>query len=357
MTRGLGSLSNLARIRLRTWVFSRLICIAVLTSIGSHAFAEKRLTVDQLQAVVAEAIARHKPDAEIAQQVANYELSERLSEVSLQRILAGLDKGSKVAMILQVLSDRSGFLDLPAKDVPPTAAPDADAQQRMLTLARAYVAQTLPRLPNFLASRTISRFDDSPQALKRNGWPVRAGLHFIDSSSRDISVRDERENQPPTQGSAIWQDQFGLISGGEFGTMLGMILTDATQGKLNWSHWEEESTGPEAVFLYSVPKPSSHFEVIGSRDRADKVGFGSVTRGSRLSGNGVQPGDPSNTMLVHTKPSYHGAIWITQAPEQFSASRWKLTPKTGLHFSVQAFWCDMGLSKSVKARTSVPFAV
>jgi len=287
-----------------------LVCIVIFASSVLPVGAEKRMTIAQLQDTLTEDTARHKPDAEIAQQIGSFELSERLSEVSLREILARLGTGSQVANALQILADRSAFLDLPAKELPPTTAPDADGQQQMVTLARAYVAQTLPGLPNFLATRTISRYDDSPQALKKNGWPVRAGLHLIDSSSREISARDERENQPPSQGSAIWQEQFGLISGGEFGTMLGMILTDSAQGKLSWSHWENESTGPVAVFQYSVPKPASHFEVIGSRERADMVGLGSVVRGSRLSRNGIQPGDPSNTTLVHTRPSYHGAIWL-----------------------------------------------
>ena len=49
----------------------------------------------------------------------------------------------------------------------------------MLDAARNYVAQTLPRLPDFLATRTINRYDDSPQALKKGAWPVRAGLHLV----------------------------------------------------------------------------------------------------------------------------------------------------------------------------------
>jgi hypothetical protein len=73
---------------------------------------------------------------------------------------------------------------------------------------------------NFLATRSINRYNDSPQELKKGAWPVRLGLHLVDTSSREISVRDERDSLP----SAVWQEQPGLISKGEFGSTLGMIL-------------------------------------------------------------------------------------------------------------------------------------
>jgi VWFA-related protein len=346
----------------RTIAFSMLVYIVLLASIALSAFAEKRMTIEQLQAVLTEASARHKPDAKIAQQIGGFELSERLSEVSLNKILAQLGTSSQAANALQILADRSAFLDLPPKELATTAAPDPDDQQKMVTLARAYVAQTLPGLPNFLATRTISRYDDSPQAIKKNGWPVRAGLHLIDTSSREISVRDERENQSPTQGSAIWREQFGLISGGEFGTMLGMILADSAQGKLSWSHWEEGATGPVGVFQYSVPKPASHFEVIGSRERPDTVGIGGVTRGSRISRTGIQPGDPSNTMLVHTKPSYHGAIWLDPRTGSVLRLTMEADSKDGVPFQragimVQYGSVEIGDSKFICPLSSLALSV
>jgi hypothetical protein len=41
----------------------------------------------------------------------------------------------------------------------------------MLEATRNYVARTLPRLPNFLATRSINRYDDSPQELKKMDAP------------------------------------------------------------------------------------------------------------------------------------------------------------------------------------------
>ena len=279
------------------------------------AAAAKRETVAQFGQELTAACSAHKRDAEIARKIGNTELSERLTKTDLERLNALLVPGSRSAMALQLLADQSAFLDLPASSLPAIAAPDALAQQRMLEAARNYVAQTLPRLPNFLATRTINRYDDSPQAFERGAWPVRAGLHRVDTSSREISVRDERENQPPTQGSAVWAQQIGLISGGEFGTTLGMILTDTLQGKVEWSHWEQTDAGQVAVFRYEVPSAASHFELISTLQRQAAIeGFATPTGSRGVAGIGVRPNtDPSRTSIIRIRPAYFGSISVDPA--------------------------------------------
>ncbi len=168
----------------------------------------------------------------------------------------------------------------------------------MLHAARNYVAQTLPRLPDFLATRTINRYDDSPQALKKGAWPVRAGLHLVGTSSGEISVRNKREGQAVTQGSAASQEQSELSSWGEFGFLPAVILTDTVKGKVTWSHWEQMAAGPAAVFHYAVPRSASHYEIIET-----------VPHGPKASLSGRQP----TTSTVHTAPGYHGSLWVDPA--------------------------------------------
>ena len=229
----------------------QFILLGLLTAMAFPAWAAKRVTVAQLEQALATISAAHKPDAEIARQIAGMKLSERLTEATLARLNAHLDTGSQAALALQLLADQSAFLDPPASELPATSVPDDATQQRMLEAVRNYVARTLPRLPNFLATRSIRRYDDSPQELKKGGWPVRLGLHLVDTSSREISVRDERGSLP----SAVWQEQSGLISKGEFGSTLGMILSDTAKGKVTWSHWERIAGDPAAVFHIRYPNP------------------------------------------------------------------------------------------------------
>ena len=265
----------------RSWIVVFLVATAIPLS------ASKHTTVAQLQQALNTAINAHKPDTEIAREIGGFELTERLTEATLGRLKARLVPGTQGARALELLADRSAFFDPPADELPATPAPDSAEQTRILQAARRYVSQTLPRLPDFFATRVISLYDDRPQALKKDTWPTRSGLHLIDTSSGEISVRNERENQPATQGSAVWQANVGLISGGEFGNTLGMILADTANGNIRWSHWEESAKGGVAVFRYEVPASASHYEVL----------------------NAV----PSNPGIVHTKPGYHGSIGVSPA--------------------------------------------
>ena len=144
------------------------------------------------------------------------------------------------------------------------------AQRHMLDAARSYVAQTLPLLPNLLATRTTRYFDDSPQQLTKNAWPVSAGLHLVDTSNREISVREDQGTLSPSADSSAResahrkQSQSELASWGEFGPMLTMIMADTANGKVSWSHWEQAAAGPVAVLSYSVPQAFSHYVVAGS---------------------------------------------------------------------------------------------
>ena len=294
----------------QTPAIRRFVLLALLASSAFPGSAARRLTVAQLEQLLSAGEAARKPDADFARQLREIELTERLSDAALEQLAAHLDASSQTALALSLLADKSQFLDAPAAEQPVATAPDDAAQQHLLTQARAYVAETLPRLPNLLATRTINRYDDSPQVLQKNAWPVHAGLHAVDSSSREISVGAERENQPANEGSMMWKREIGLISGGEFGSTLGMIMGDAAQGRVAWSHWEQGASGLVAVFHYAVPKSASHFEIIGSLKR-EATQEARATLGSRVASIGVQPNISSaNSTIVHARPGYHGSLWL-----------------------------------------------
>ena len=290
----------------------RLILLVLLASLGSTAGASKRVTVAQLEQALITAHAAHKPDADIARQIGGLELSERLTEVTLERLTGYVDAGSQAALALQLLADQSAFLDPPANELPSTAAPDEATQQRMIEAARSYVAKHLLQLPNLFATRTTNRYDDSPYDVKKSGWPVRAGLHLVNTSRRESSIFDERTNQSTSASSAYFQEQSGLISGGEFGSTLSMILSDTVNGKVAWSHWEQTPTGQVAVFHYSVPGSASHFELINSLQRQASIEATALpTIGSRQgSGINMKSSSSSNTATIVTRTGYHGALWV-----------------------------------------------
>ena len=145
--------------------------------------------------------------------------------------------------------------------------------------------------------------------MKKGAWPVRAGLHQVGQSSREVSVHVEWENGSPGNGSAVWEDRKGLTSWGEFGTVLGMILGDAVNGKVSWSRWEQTASGLSAVFHYSVPKSASHFEVLRFA-----AGPGSLAAVITPRTYGAQAGSvPSDVVILHDKRGYEGFLWLDPA--------------------------------------------
>jgi VWFA-related protein len=322
----------------------RLVLLVLLASLASSAGASKRVTVAQLEQVLMTAHAAHKPDADMARQIAGLELSERLTEVTLDRLKTYLDAGSQAALALQLLADQSAFLNPPANELPSTPAPDEASQKRMIEAARKYVVQTLLQLPNLFALRTTNRYDDRLYEVKKGSWPVRAGLHLVNASRRESSIFDERANQFPNPSSSNPQEQTGLVSGGEFGSTLSMILSDTIHGHVTWSHWEKTPTGQVAVFHYSVPSSASHFAVINSLQRqASLEGTATPTAGSRrVSGIDLKSSGGSHTATVVTRPGYQGSLWVDPATGAVLRTTMDADMKGSLQFKRAAIMVQYG---------------
>ena len=246
----------------------RFALLLVLASLALPALAFDKVTVDQLQQAVA--AAQGKRDKEVAEQLAGLELTERLSTARYERLKAGLP-GDQSRLALLALADASAFLDLPAAEVTRVAAPDSATQGRIVSLAADFVVATVPRMPNFFATRTTTRFQDMKvsQLMTANSgettiYMPNQGFHFVDRIISIVSYRNGREvvEAPGAKkpGSSVSYST-GLASWGVFGPLLGVVMTDVLRGKIGWGHWEQGPTGTLAVFRYAVAEDRSNFTV------------------------------------------------------------------------------------------------
>jgi VWFA-related protein len=243
----------------------RLILLVLFVGGVLPALAAHRVTVGQLEQSLAADQATRRPDAVVSRQLADLELSERLTDATLSRFAARFSLGPRTALALQLLSDQSALLNPPLDELPATASPDPAVQQRMMDLARGYAVERSSHLPDFFVTRVTNRFDDSPQVLEAGSWPLRAGLHPVGTSNRQITFRDGQEVQDPTSqttssGETVSQE-IGLHTWGEFGPALSVVLTDTAKGSISFSHWEQAPTGLVAVYRYEVPRAASHYTV------------------------------------------------------------------------------------------------
>jgi VWFA-related protein len=299
----------------------KTILLAALAAAALPGAAARRLTVTQLEETLSADIAAHRADTDMAHRVGDVELSERLTAATLDHFAARLAIGPRTALALELLADRSAFLDPPASELPATEPPDAAAQQRMMDAARGWVIATVPRLPNFFATRTTNRFDDGPQVLNPGDWPVRAGLHLAGTISRQITFRDGKEvldaaAEPAAGSQEQAQQELGLHTIGEFGPELSIVLSDTAKGQVTWSHWEQTPAGLAAVFRYEVPRAASHYAVnyccIRDQEFVER-------RDLRFNSRNQSPQQMATlaktdaSQSFRDTPGYHGSIFVDPA--------------------------------------------
>lgn len=289
--------------------------LGLMLAVTMPAFAMRHLTVSQLDKMLAADVARHRSDGDMMREFGSFDLTERLTDATRNRMSTDFHLGPQTTLALQLKADESALLDPPASELPSAPPPDAAAAKKILGAATSYVTRTLSHLPDFLATRTTYTFNDTAQILKVNEWPIHAGLHLIGQTSREITFRDDHEVAAPAaqtlKASAPAQPhpfERGLQAYGEFGTLLGLVFVDTAKGTLAFHHWEKTAGGAVAVFHYRVPKAESHYTV---NYCCLFDGIRTSTRGGGRRGGGVtNTVQSSASTLFHKVPAYHGSLFI-----------------------------------------------
>jgi hypothetical protein len=273
--------------------------------LAAPALAAKPVSVDQLEQLLA--ALRGQPDAKVAQQLYELELTERVSAPRLARDQAGLP-GPAARQALLVVADASAFLDLPASDLPPTPPPDSQTQRSLWAQTLDYASQMIPRLPNFFATRDTVRFEDTPSQPPHNTTDTIKfePLHQVGNASATVLYRDGQEfvDTAGKQHKSYDSSDFELSTAGEFGPVLATVLADSAPAGVLWSHWEPGPAGPMAVFRYTVAKAASHYTVTFPSPTRD-THFLSAYHGEI----GVNPEDGAIlrlTMVADLKPADPG---------------------------------------------------
>jgi hypothetical protein len=249
------------------------------------AWAAKSLSVEELDLLLANN--QGKPDAHVAQQLADVELAERVSPERLAKWEKAF-AGPRTREELMRLADAAAFLKTPALDTMHIVPPDNDTQERMLELAADYAKTAFARLPDFDVTRETAHLEDAPTdeqatgaSWHRNPLAMVGGkgetkpLHVTGTTIATVTFRDGKETsesageknsadgQAPAGGNApvVSNARLTLEPSGEFGTLMEVVIGDATRGQVAWSHWEQTSSDPMAVLHYAVPQDRSDLKV------------------------------------------------------------------------------------------------
>lgn len=267
----------------------RLTLLALVVGLATPAFPAKPIKLDKLNQLLIHA--HGKSDRGLAKQLFGLELAERMSSAKLAHWEAALP-GPRSRQALVALADASAFLPLPPDEIPAIPALDRTAQDSLLSRIRDYVAKTIPRLPDFFATRDAIDFSDDTEDVESMTLVDYhyQKMHPIGTSSAKVYFREGKE---VVDGRSTKQISFAgkaLATQGVFGEALELILVDVFPSGPTWSHWEGNANAPLAVFRYAVPLKSSHYAVV----------VPGVPRTSRTSDayHGEIAIDPSNGTIV-----------------------------------------------------------
>jgi VWFA-related protein len=219
------------------------------------------VTVAQLEQALTSA--KGRSDGDVARLLSDMELTQRLSTARLTYWQQQFP-GNKARQSLLVLADASGFLNLPAEAEPPT--PDLATQRKIMSLVADYVAETIHKLPNFFARQIATHFEDQPMrtSTATSAIAIYQPLHPAGAPTvSNVLYRDGREvvDPGPVKAGKSNVPAAHLKTQGVFGPILHIVLIDAAQNKLAWSHWDQSDAGRLAVFGYSVPQEKSRYYV------------------------------------------------------------------------------------------------
>jgi hypothetical protein len=318
------------------------LLLLLLAARSSPSLAATPVPVAKLELAID--AARGKADAKTAQQIYELELTERLNPARLAHLLSDLP-GPASRQALQAVADESQFLDLPAADISQKPAPNEDAQAQLWALTLDYASRTSHRLPNFFATRSTARFEDTPAEPPRDTRDTikYKPLHEVGEDSVTVLYRDGHEFVDAAGKSRAGYDaaDYQLSSAGEFGPILATVLADSGPGhndssgagqfgaarsgviqpSIIWSHWEQTPAGPLAVFRYAVAKQNSHYMVNFPNPRGD-VQFVPAYHGEI----GVNPADGSIlrlTMVADLAPGDPGTragLLVEYGPDEIGGS-------------------------------------
>jgi VWFA-related protein len=264
---------------------SKWATLLLLWGIAWPALADKSLSIEQMEETLFKL--QGKPDGKVAGELEGMQVTERVSPARLARWESDFP-GKRTQEQLMKLADMSAFLNPPASDVLRDPPPDMETQQHMVALAVEYVRISTVRLPNFYATRETTHFEDTlshrveysysgSTAMDAHGTqtslPTQTpgsgttteyrGLHSTGEFEMTVTYRDGHEVLNEDAGKRNQEEEMvrGLTSSGEFGPILGKVISDVSHTGVSWLRWEEGNGEPAAVFHYEVPANQSHFKI------------------------------------------------------------------------------------------------
>ena len=221
--------------------------------------AQRSMTVADVIAFVDSQLKLKGDDRATADFLQHVKLTQKL-EIRDVEDLQGRGAGPRTLQALRKLSEDSASLAAaPPPQVvvapPPKPPPSAQEQTAILAAMKEYALNYTKNLPNYVCVQTTRRrIEPTKSGYLPQGDEVQEMLSFVDGKESYKVEMVNGKSQPNLK-----HDQLGgVVTSGEFGSMLFNIFTPESGAEFHWDHWATLRGKPMYVFAYSVPKSSGY---------------------------------------------------------------------------------------------------
>jgi hypothetical protein len=203
--------------------------------------------------------AHGRENDKLAEELSKLELTERVSFPKLFGWMAKL-RNKNVRQALIAGADASTFLEPPSSEILKQSPPTPAAQQRMLVLAKNYLEKSIPRLPDFYATRTTARYEDATRFNEDRTKITHEPLHVAELSKGRVLYGGGNEVvESKALGPDGSNDRY-MTTHGTFGPLLAEVRRAmGTSKQMKWVRWENSADGTRAVFGFVVPAAESRY--------------------------------------------------------------------------------------------------
>ncbi|MEO7653787.1 MAG: hypothetical protein ABIZ80_25295 [Bryobacteraceae bacterium] len=246
----------------------RLLCALLILAMAAH--AQRPMSAAEVAAFVRSQIKIKGDDRATADFLTRrLKLTQKLDARVVEE-LQGEGAGPKTVQALHKLSEDSASLaaapppKVPAPPPPPPPPPNSIEQAEILDAMKAYALNYTKNLPNYMCVQTTRRrIEPTVSGYRPYGDEVRELLTFFDQ-------KETYKVQMINGKSVTDVDHMklgGVVSSGEFGSMLNHIFDPKSEAEFEWDHWATLRNKRMYVFAFKVPQSHGYSMYHGESKR------------------------------------------------------------------------------------------
>jgi len=245
---------------------AKLILLFTFLFLAMPALPQRAMTAPEVIAFVKSQIALKGDDRATADFLRGIKLTQKLDLRDIED-LQGIGAGVRTLQALRKLSEDSAALPAaPPPPAPPPVKPPPSASELSAILAaiKEYALNYTKNLPNYVCVQTTRRrIEPTVPGYLPQGDTVQEMLTFVDGKESYKVEAVNGKSEPDLKHERLG----GVVTSGEFGSMLFNIFDPESGADFHWDHWATLRGKPMYVFAYAVPQTKGYSMYHGESKR------------------------------------------------------------------------------------------